>query len=267
MHAAIKSAYVNNFNSFKRDRAISDYDNIHAEKGTIQKAPIDDIEVWVKIKQAIDVADTDNLILSPQEFCDEYHMIIICFEGSINGQIKQSYLIAQYRKVDSWYKKSVRFGFIGNTFTEKTENIFVLNGAIDCAVLEDEAFIFQETQFERLFKYNKKMRKLLSDNQENIENCSFLDNPEEFNNLILNNKSATKNMARFFQKRYIDLSSLEPTAVKEALSGHSEFDILQYDDNNKIIVTKKSRDLIVDIISGKYLRSLFGESIVQTKGV
>lgn len=267
LNQSIKSAYCTNFNNFTKDRNISDYDNIHTEKGTIQKAPIDDIEVWIKVKSAIDIADADEITLSAKEFSDEYYMIVICFENTIDGVIKQTFLVAQYKKIDSWYKKSVKFGFIGDTFKEKNEDIFVLNGTIDCVILDNQAFILQESQFERLFKYNKKMRKLLTNNQENIESCSFLDNPEEFNSLILNNKAATKKMARFFQKKPIDLSALDPSLVKNVLSGHAEFDILQYNNDDKIIVDKKSRDLIVDIISGKYLRSLFGENIIQTKGV
>lgn len=267
LHESIKKVYRENFNNFIIDRTISDYDNVHTEKGTIQKASLGDVDVWTKVKAAIDVVDKGGSILTKNNFSDEFHMIVICFEDTINMQIKQTYLVAQYKKVETWYKKSVKFGFVGDTFREKSEDIFVLNGCIDCAIFGENAFILQESSFERLFKYNKKMRTLLKDNRENIESCSFLDDPVAFNELILKNKAATKYMARFFQKQYFNLSTLEPTAVKAALNGHEEFAAIQYDKNDKIIVDKKSRYIIVDIITGKYLRSLFGENIVQTKGV
>lgn len=267
LNVLIKKAYKDNFNQFTKDKIISDYDSIHTEKGSIQKAPLFDITEWINIKDAMKKADEGNIILNKSNFSDDYHLIVVSFEDKNENDVKCAHLVAQYRKIESWYKKSVKFGFTTNGLQEKDSDIFVLNGCIDTVIYDDNAFILQESQFERLFNYYKKSISTLEKNRDNIEKCSFIDKPVEFYEKVKRNKGATKKMARVMSKQAIDLRTLPPNTVKEQLSKHKEFSSLKFDAEDKIVLDTLSRDMIIDILRCVYTRSLFTDNVVHTKGV
>lgn len=267
LNVLIKKAYKDNFNQFTKDKTISDYDSIHTEKGSIQKAPLFDITEWINIKDAMKKADEGNIILNKSNFSDDYHLIVVSFEGKNENDVKCAHLVAQYRKIESWYKKSVKFGFTTNGLQEKNSDIFVLNGCIDTVIYDDNAFILQESQFERLFNYYKKSISTLEKNRDNIEKCSFIDKPVEFYETVKRSKGATKKMARVMSKQAIDLRTLPPNTVKEQLSKHKEFSSLKFDAEDKIVLDTSSRDIIIDILRCVYTRSLFTDNVVHTKGV
>ncbi len=267
LNSLIKEAYKDNLTQFTKGKVVSDYDSIHIEKGSIQKALLSDITEWLNIKSAMQKADEGNVILSKDNFSDDYHMIIVSFEDNIENDIKNVYLVAQYRKVESWYKKSIKFGFTTDGLQEKNSDIFVLNGCIDSVIYDDNAYILQENQFERLFNYYKKSISTLEKNRDNIENCSFIDKPVDFYKAVKKSKGATKKMARVISKQAIDLRTLPPKAIKKQLSKYDEFLSLNFDSEDKIILDTSSRDMIIDILRCVYTRSLFTDNVVQTKGV
>ena len=267
LNELIKKAYKDNFNLFIKDKTVTDYDSIHTEKGSIQKATLADISEWINIKNAIKKADDDNVIMNKSNFSDNYHVIVVTFEAMVEGDIKCAYLVAQYRKIESWYKKSVKFGFTTDGLQEKNSDIFLLNGCIDTVVYEDYAFILQENQFEKLFKYYKKSINTLEKNRDNIENCSFIDKPSEFYESVRSCKGATKKMARVMSKQAIDLQTLPSKTVKEQLIKYEEFSSIEFDAEDKIVLNTKTRDMIIDILRCVYTRSLFTENVVHTKGV
>lgn len=267
LNQSIKNVYKENFSVFTKDKTITDYDSIHTEKGSIQKAPLSDIDEWSNIKTAIKIADDKNIFMNKENFSDDYSVIIVSFEDEINNLIQQVNLVAQYRKLESWYKKSVKFGFTTNGLKEKDSEIFVLNGCIDTVIFNDHAYILQENQFERIFNYHKKSVRTLETNKENIEKCSFIDDPVAFYESVRKNNNATKKMARVISKQTLDLSTLPPKDIKVSLSKYEEFSKLKFDENDKIILDKSSRDMVIDILRCVYSRSLFSDKVVHTKGV
>ncbi len=267
LNALIKKAYKDNLNLFIKDKIITDYDSIHAEKGSIQKAMLEDIGEWINIKNAIKRADDNNAIMNKSNFSDDYHIIVVSFEAKVEDDVKCVYLVAQYRRIESWYKKSVKFGFTIDGLQEKNSDIFVLNGCIDTVVYKDYAFVLQENQFEKLFKYHKKSISTLEKNRENIESCSFIDKPSEFYESVRSCKGATKKMARVMSKQAIDLQMLPSKTVKDQLIKYEEFSAIEFDSEDKIVLNTKTRDMIIDILRCVYTRSLFSENVVHTKGV
>lgn len=272
----IKEMYRENFNKFitfkdnnkqDKEKSVLPYDNIHTEKGTIQFDNINDNDIWLKVKKSIEEAKRTDDLLNKKNLSDQYNMIVICFEDCIDEKNEKIYLIAKYIKIENWYKKSMKLSFAADKFKEFNKEIFILNGCIDCAIIEDEIYIFLENNVEVLFKFNKKIVKILEENKDTIEKCSFVNNPVEFYNLILQNKKATRYMARVLTKKNFDFEKLTPESVKKRLSQYNEFKDISYDDKERIEINAKSRDIIINILRKVFVRDLFSEQIFETKGI
>lgn len=263
----IRETYAENYGYFCGERAVSEYDSVHSEKGTIKKLPLTDLSFWSGMKDAMTIADKKNTLLNKQNFTDDYSVIVLVYEKAVSENIQQVYLIAQYRKVESWYKRSVKFGFVANTIQHKDEEIFVLNGCIDTAIVEDDVYVLQETAFEKVFNYYEKSKRTVAAKKGEIEKWRFLDNPEAFYSDVSGKKGPTTKLARALEKAVGDFSALEPTVVKQTLSQYDDFKELTYDENDRIKFSPAVRDLIIDIVRHTYARHLFADILIHTKGV
>lgn len=263
----IKETYATNYEHFCGERKITEYDSVHSEKGTIKKISLADLPYWGNMIAALSNADQNRIILNKENFTDDYAAIVLAYERVKDAHVENTYLVAQYRKVESWYKRSVKFGFVANTIKQKDEEIFVLNGCIDTAIVDEDVFVFQETAFEKVFSYYEKSKRIVSARKAEIENWRFLDDPKSFYENVVGKKGATTKLARALEKAVGDFSSLEPTMVRQTLSQYDEFKDLSYDDNDRIKFKPAVRDLIIDILRLTYARDLFSDSLVHTKGV
>ena len=124
-----------------------------------------------------------------------------------------------------------------------------------------------QKNFEAIFNYYKKSVETLEINKNSIEAWSFLDDPIKFYNCVQGKKGATLKMARALQKSLAKLNKLTPQEVKGKLTIYNEFKEIQYDKDDKIVVTGKNRDLIIDILLDVYAKNLFDDGLVHTKGV
>lgn len=263
----IKETYATNYEHFCGERKITEYDSVHSEKGTIKKISLADLPYWGNMIAALSNADQNRIILNKENFTDDYAAIVLAYERVKDAHVENTYLVAQYRKVESWYKRSVKFGFVANTIKQKDEEIFVLNGCIDTAIVDEDVFVLQETAFEKVFSYYEKSKRIVSARKAEIENWRFLDDPKSFYENVVGKKGATTKLARALEKAVGDFSSLEPTMVRQTLSHYDEFKDLSYDDNDRIKFKPAVRDLIIDILRLTYARDLFSDSLVHTKGV
>ena len=263
----IKETYATNYEHFCGERKIVEYDSVHSEKGTIKKIPLADLTYWANMIAALSTADQNRIILNKENFTDDYAAIVLAYERVKDDHVKNAYLVAQYRKVESWYKRSVKFGFVANTIKQKDEEIFVLNGCIDTAIIGEDVFVLQETAFEKVFNYYEKSKHIVSAKKAEIERWKFLDDPKSFYEDVVGKKGATTKLARALEKAVGDFSDLEPTMVKQTLSQYDEFKDLSYDDNNRIEFKSSVRDLIIDILRLTYTRDLFSDSLIHTKGI
>lgn len=263
----IKDTYAENYEHFCGDREIKEYDSVHSEKGTIKQLPLADLSFWNGMREAIAKADKENSLLNKQNFTDDYSVIVLVYEKVSGGNVEQVYLIAQYRKVESWYKRSVKFGFVANTIQQKDEEIFALNGCIDTVIAGDDVFVLQETAFEKVFNYYEKSKRTVAAKKTEIEKWHFLDNPEAFYADVSGKKGPTTKLARALEKAVGDFSQLEPTTVRHTLSQYDEFKELTYDEKDRIKFAPSVRDLIIDILRHTYARHLFSDILIHTKGV
>lgn len=263
----IKETYAKNYEHFCNGREVKEYDSIHSEKGAIEKLPLTDLTFWSGMQDAIVFADKENVLLTKQNFTDDYSVIVLVYEKVVSTAVEKIYLIAQYRKVDSWYKRSVKFGFVANTIQHSEDDIFVLNGCIDTAIVENDVFVLQETAFEKVFNYYEKSKRTVVAKKAEIEQWKFLDNPQAFYADVAGKKGPTTKLARALEKAVGDFSALEPTVVKQTLSQYDDFKDLAYDENDRIKFSPAVRDLIIDIVRHTYARHLFTDILIHTKGV
>lgn len=263
----IRKTYAENFESFCNGRSIGEYDSVHSEKGTIKRLAVSDLSYWAGMVEAIAVADRERCLLNKGNFTDDYSVIVLVYEKNNNGRVDRAYMIAQYRKVESWYKKSIKFGFSANTIKHMDKDIFVLNGCIDLVLVEDDVFVLQETSFERMFNFYEKSKRTVESKKAVIESWRFLDKPSEFYKDVYGKKGPTTKLARALDKATIDFSQIEPIIVKQTLCQYDEFSALSYDNQNRIKFSPVVRDIIIDILRHSYARHLFSDSIVHTKGV
>lgn len=155
----IKETYSKNFVNFCEGRDITEYDSVHSEKNSIKKLPLSELSCWENILNAMSTADRNCSLLTKENFTDNYSAIVLVCEKTVDEEIQKVYILAQYRKIDSWYKKSVKFGFVANTIQYKDEEIFVLNGCIDTVIVDSDVFVLHETAFEKIFNYFEKLKK------------------------------------------------------------------------------------------------------------
>lgn len=267
LDSKVKEIYAENYDNFCKNREIKEYDAVHSEKGTIKKLLLSDLLYWDGMKESIVEADRENMLLSKENFTDDYSVIVLVYEKITSGDLQQVYLISQYRKVDSWYKRSIKFGFVANTIAYKNEEIFVLNGCIDTAIINEDVFILQENNFEKIFNYYEKSKEIIKAKKYEIEKWGFLDDPKSFYSSIEGKKGATIKLARALEKAIGDFSTLEPSKVRATLSQYDDFQNIDFDDKDRIKFTPEVRDIIIDIVRHTYTRFLFDEVLIHTKGV
>jgi hypothetical protein len=267
INESIKATYRENFVNFIEGKEVREYDGVHHETDTIQTVPTMELEEWGRIKTAIETAESENRHLDKQRFNDDYSLLVVVFEANFNSKVHRSYLIAKYRKTDIWYKKSIKFTFTGGILKEVEKDIFILNGCIDAVISDKKTFILMPKNFESIFNYYRKSEEILEGNKNNIEGWVFLDNPLKFYNSIQGKKIATLKMARALQKSLAVLNSLSPKDVKNTLTKYDEFKNIYYDKKDRIVVTDKNRDLIIDILLDVYAKNLFNDKLIHTKGV
>lgn len=219
------------------------------------------------MQTAINEAISNNKILNKSNFSDNYNIILISFSIVPDDDIKTIWLAAQYRKVDTWYKRSIRFGFTTNTIKEQSDDVFILNGTVDAVIFNDDIFVLQETSFEKIFNYFEKSKQIVVSKKDEITNWSFIDRPSDFYDSANSTKGTITKLARALEKSSVDFSKLSPSVVKKTLSKYDEFKSLTYDKDNKIIFKKENRDLIIGILWAAYTRSLFSDDLVHTKGI
>lgn len=263
----IRETYAENYEHFCSGRSITEYDSVHSEKGTIKQLPLSDLSYWEGMHNAILLADSEQVLLNKTNFTDDYSAIVLYCEREKAGKVDGAYLIAQYRKVESWYKRSVRFAFVANTITQRDEDIFVLNGCIDAAIVDNDVFVMQETAFEKIFNYYEKSKRTVSSKKAEIEQWNFLDNPRAFYADVSGKKGPTTKLARALEKTTGDFSKLSPSTVRRTLSQYDDFKDLTYDEKDRIKFSSDVRDLIIDILRQTYTRHLFSDSLIHTKGV
>jgi hypothetical protein len=263
----IKQTYAANYIDFTADKNVVEYDSVHSEKGTIKKVLLADLAGWQNMKDAMDTADRNRTILNKNTFSDNYNCIVLVYSGVINRNVKTIFLISQYRKIDTWYKKSVKFAFTTNNLVLKNKDIFVLNGCIDTVIADDSVYVLQETPFEKVFNFYERAKKTVTTNKDAIERWSFIDRPSEFYNSINEKKGPTTKLARAIEKRAEDFARLSPQIVKASLSRYDQFTSIAYDDQDRIVFSTANRDLIIDILRHIYARGLFSNDLIRTKGV
>ena len=267
LNETIKETYAANYEKFCSERTIVEYDSVHSERDTIKRVSLENLTYWGNMLTALVSADQNSVILNKENFTDDYSVIVLVYERAKNGQVEKAYLVAQYRKVESWYKRSVKFGFVANTIKEKDEEIFVLNGCIDTVIAGDDAFVLQEVAFEKVFNYYEKSKRTLVTKKSEIENWKFLDDPKSFYENVVGKKGATTKLARALEKAVVDFSTLNPSTVKQTLSQYEEFKELSFDENDRIKYVPSLRDMIIDILRLTYTRDLFTDKLIHTKGV
>jgi len=267
LNEKIIATYKSNFLNFVSGRALREYDEVHQERETIQFLPASELDEWVRIKSAIGVAEREQLLLNKQDFKDDYSLVVVMIEGLINGKQEQVYFIAKYRKVENWYKKSIRYSFTADTLKEVESEIYVLDGCIDAVICDDAAYILSPANFETIFNHYSKSRELVINSESDVATWDFLDKPQQFYDSIKKSKTAMLKMARVLRKSIQKINNLKPGTVKAVLMAHTEFRDICFDNDDRIIVTKGSRDLIIAILLNEYALDLFTNELVNTKGV
>jgi len=263
----IKAVYKENFNFFTNGKNVREYDGVHYETETIQTIPTVELNEWDRIKNAISDAEEKNNHLNSNDFTDDYSLVITVFEKSSNADIQKAYLVAKYRKTETWYHKRIKYTYSGGILEEAEKEIYILDGCIDTIISDKDAYILMQNKFESIFNFYENSKNILESNKGSIEMWTFLDDPEKFLNCIKGKKGPILRMARVLQKSLAKLNKLTPHEVKGKLTKYDEFKDIEFDENDRIIVTAKNRDLIIDVLLDKYAKNLFSDELIYTKGV
>jgi len=263
----VRQTYKNNLISFLNGKTIAEYDFLFKRENAVVVIQGDNLEIKNTFIECIQTATAEAKILNINTFGDDYSTIVIELQNNINNQIEKMYLFAKYMKVETWYKKGVKYGFTANNLIEKKTDILVLNGCIDAILLENEILVLQERNFESIFNYYETAKQLVENNQINISSWSFLSDTPSFINKVMEGKTRTMALANALKNSKTNWASISIQNVKSVLESNAIFSEIAFDNNNKIICTDKNADLIISIIREVYSKQLFTNEIIETKGV
>lgn len=261
----ICNTYKDNFDHFIQNREIAEYDAVHIERGTIQRVDCNSVSRWGSILNAIRVIDSRHIFIDSNNMSDSYSLLVLSCSAVFNGINHEAYLLANYKKLDSWYRRGIKIAFLGNALRVASGDILVLNGNIDAAVFENDIFLLNDSAGDKLFDLTSRSRQFLDHHRASIEICSFINDPRMFFRIIYRNKQYAKKLARAIENNP-SILQLDANSVKNTLSRYAEFDQLQYDENDKIIITDSNKHMILDIMLNGYSRGLFSDVIIHTKG-
>ena len=177
-----------------------------------------------------------NTILMDIEFNDGVHVFFLTI----------------YRNVASWYSNSVRFTKKQTgRFHEEKGDILALTPWVDAVISGDNCYIINETNFNKIFKFDEVIRNQIAESESEIRGMEFIGNGDAFMSLLDKSTRHKNAMAKvILQKRLEKIKKFSPKYIREQIESQPELSFISYTEDDKIIIDDKSFKTVVGILCG-----------------
>ncbi len=226
---------------------------------------VSELKIWELIKESTTSIGVTNSakIVSSDFNCDGNVLVV-----KIKLKSKENvYLLTYHRNIATWFTNGKMFlKNIQGKFVEMKGDILTINGHFGAVVYKEKCYVFDEYNFNKVFKYDEKQRESIILNKANIHNLSCLSDGTDFYTRILESKQQMGRMAKFIAtKRFASISNMTAADVKNSLCKRAELkELLMFDKNNKLIIDDKSFKIIMDVFRGTIVIDIITE---ETMGI
>lgn len=219
------------------------------EKGTLQVIGKEHLTLWKDIENArneiknVDVAEITvddyncdgNTVLMDIEFNDDTHVFFLTI----------------YRNVASWYRNNVRFTKRTGKFHEEKGDILALTPWVDAVISGDNCYIINETNFNKIFKFDEVIRNQIAASEPEIRGMEFISDGDVFMSLLGKSARHKNAMAKvILQKRLEKVKKFSAKYIREQIESQPELSFISYTEDDKIIIDEKSFKAVVGILCG-----------------
>lgn len=219
------------------------------DKGTLQVLPVSSIELWYEIltvRDSLNIINTDDIRV--HDYKCEGNTILVDIEFIDNSH---AYFLTVHKNVTAWFKNSIWFKQIEGKFKQQSSDILALTPYVDAVIYGDKCFIIQEQNFNRIFKYDEVLDNQVENSREEIGSLNFIGNSEEFMNFLHDANRYKKAMAKVIsQKRLEKIKKFSALEIRKKIQEQPQLAFIQFNEDNQIIIDKKSSGAIVDILRG-----------------
>lgn len=243
--------YFEKLNFVTKDKEFVSYIPDSVEKATLQVLSTDRIEMWqdmLQARNALSVVNVKDITVDDYNTDGNTILVEIVYE---DGQ--KLYFLTRYQRVAAWYRNSFHFRKKQNgKFVHEDGEVLALTPYVDVVIHGDKCYIINETNFNKLFKYEEVIKNQVEAHKEDIGTLGFIGDVDIFVAMLDNSKREKQAMAKvILQNRIEKISKYKPDYIRKQIEEQSQLSFIKFNDDDTIVVDDKSFKAIMDILKGK----------------
>jgi len=220
------------------------------ERGTLQVIAKHHLTLWEDMEKARnDINNVDRAEITVDDYRYDGNTILMDIEFNDGVHV---FFLTIYRNVASWYSNSVRFTKKQTgRFHEEKGDILALTPWVDAVISGDNCYIINETNFNKIFKFDEVIRNQIAESESEIRGMEFIGNGDAFMSLLDKSTRHKNAMAKvILQKRLEKIKKFSPKYIREQIESQPELSFISYTEDDKIIIDDKSFKTVVGILCG-----------------
>ena len=148
------------------------------------------------------------------------------------------FFLTIYRNVASWYSNNVRFTKKSTgKFHEEKGEILALTPWVDAVISGDNCYIINETNFNKIFKFDQVIRNQIAESEPEIRGMAFIGDGDAFMSLLGKSTRHKNAMAKvILQKRLEKIKKFTPKYIREQIESRPELSFISYTEDDKIVI-------------------------------
>lgn len=122
---------------------------------------------------------------------------------------------------------------------------------VDAVISGDNCYIINETNFNKIFKFDEVIRNQIAASEPEIRGMEFISDGDVFMSLLDKSARHKNAMAKvILQKRLEKVKKFSAKYIREQIESQPELSFISYTEDDKIIIDEKSFKAVVGILCG-----------------
>lgn len=122
---------------------------------------------------------------------------------------------------------------------------------VDAVISGDNCYIINETNFNKIFKFDEVIRNQIAASEPEIRGMEFISDGDVFMSLLGKFARHKNAMAKvILQKRLEKVKKFSAKYIREQIESQPELSFISYTEDDKIIIDEKSFKAVVGILCG-----------------
>lgn len=122
---------------------------------------------------------------------------------------------------------------------------------VDAVISGDNCYIINETNFNKIFKFDEVIRNQIAASEPEIRGMEFISDGDVFMSLLGKSARHKNAMAKvILQKRLEKVKKFSAKYIREQIESQPELSFISYTEDDKIIIDEKSFKAVVGILCG-----------------